>query len=50
MSATLFSLLSVTLGFVTLLAWVYWPSRRRRLEAHGRIPLEDETQHEVAEQ
>lgn len=28
--------------FVGIVAWVYWPSRKSRLEAHGRIPLEDD--------
>lgn len=41
MSAAVFSLLAVTLGFTVLLLWVYWPSRRARLESLGRIPLED---------
>jgi len=40
MSATLFSLLAVTVGFIALVAWVYWPSRRARLESLGQIPLE----------
>jgi cbb3-type cytochrome oxidase subunit 3 len=40
MTATLFSLIAVTIGFTALLAWVYWPSRRNRLEALGQIPLE----------
>ncbi|MGE0620996.1 MAG: cbb3-type cytochrome oxidase subunit 3 [Pseudomonadales bacterium] len=41
MSATLFSLISVVVGFTALVVWVYWPSRKGRLEALGRIPLED---------
>ena len=40
MNATLFSLLSITLAFSALVLWVYWPSRRGRLESLGRIPLE----------
>ncbi len=40
MNATLFSLLSITLAFSALVAWVYWPSRRGRLESLGHIPLE----------
>lgn len=40
MNVTLFSLLSVTLAFSALVLWVYWPSRRSRLESLGRIPLE----------
>lgn len=30
--------------FVGIIAWVLWPSRKARLEAHGRIPLEDDTE------
>ena len=41
MSATLFSLLAVTVGFTALVAWVFWPSRRKRFESLGRIPLEE---------
>jgi cbb3-type cytochrome oxidase subunit 3 len=41
MTATLFSLIAVTIGFTTLVIWVYWPSRRQRLESLGQIPLED---------
>jgi cbb3-type cytochrome oxidase subunit 3 len=40
-NATIFSLLAVTFGFAVLVLWVYWPSRRNRLEALGRIPLDD---------
>lgn len=43
MNATLFSLIAVTLGFTGLVAWVYWPSRKSRLEALGQIPLETDT-------
>jgi cbb3-type cytochrome oxidase subunit 3 len=41
MTATLFSLIAVTIGFTTLVIWVYWPSRRQRLESLGQIPLEN---------
>ena len=41
MTATIFSLLAVTIGFTALVCWVYWPSRRDRLESHGSIPLEN---------
>jgi cbb3-type cytochrome oxidase subunit 3 len=43
MSATLISLLAVTLGFATLVAWVYWPSHKARLERLGHIPLADDS-------
>ena len=42
MTATLISLIAVTVGFAALVAWVYWPSRKSRLEALGEIPLEAE--------
>ena len=41
MTATLLSLIAVTVGFTALVAWVYWPSRRSRLESLGQIPLQD---------
>ena len=42
MTATEFSLIAVTLGFVLLLVWVYSPARRDRLESYGHMPLEDD--------
>jgi len=47
MTATLFSLVAVTLGFALLVAWVYWPSRKSKLEALGEIPLDSETEVET---
>ncbi len=44
MSPTLFSLIAVTVGFSALVAWVYWPSHKSRLEALGQIPLDTETE------
>lgn len=38
-------LLWCVLLFVGIVAWVYWPSRKSRLEAHGRIPFKDEGEH-----
>ena len=38
--ASIFSLISITIGFTALLLWVYWPSRRDRLEALGEIPFD----------
>lgn len=49
MNATLFSLIAVTVGFAALVLWVYWPSRRERLEALGQIPLEHEASPSEAE-
>jgi cbb3-type cytochrome oxidase subunit 3 len=43
MNATLISLIAVTIGFTALVAWVYWPSRRNRLEALGEIPLDSDS-------
>jgi len=45
MTATIISLLAVTFAFGGLLVWVFWPSRRQRLEAHGEIPFADEEGH-----
>ncbi len=28
--------------FVGIVVWVMWPSRKSRLERHGRIPLDGE--------
>ena len=28
--------------FLGIVVWVYWPSRKEELEAHGRIPLDDD--------
>ena len=28
--------------FVGIVAWVYWPKRKREMEEHGRIPLKDD--------
>ena len=41
MTPTLFSLLVITLGFTSLLLWVFWPSRREHLESLGQIPLQN---------
>ncbi len=35
-------LLWLVLLFLGIVAYVFWPKRRRRFEAHGRIPLEDD--------
>lgn len=42
MTAAEFSLIAVTLGFIGLVLWVYWPSRRQHLESLGHIPLDDD--------
>lgn len=44
MTGTLISLLAVTFGFLGLVFWVYWPSRKKELESLGRIPLDDPEQ------
>ena len=35
-------LLWLALLLVGIVAYVFWPKRRRRFESHGRIPLEDD--------
>ena len=29
--------------FLAIAVWAYWPRNKQRFEAHGRIPLDDET-------
>ena len=48
MSATEISLIAVTLAFTGLVLWVYWPSRRQRLESLGNIPLDDDDREAAA--
>jgi len=47
--ATLISLISVTVGFTVLVLWVYWPSRRERLEALAEIPFDDDNNNRPGE-
>ena len=28
--------------FVGIVAWVFWPGRKKKLEEHGKIPFKDE--------
>ena len=35
-------LLWLVLLFVGIVAWVFWPGRKRKLEEHGRIPLDED--------
>ena len=37
-----FWLVWCVLLFAGIVAWVFWPGRKADLEAHGRIPLEDD--------
>ena len=37
-----FGLVGCVLLFAGIVAWAFWPGRKARLEAHGRIPLEDD--------
>ncbi|MDX6750429.1 cbb3-type cytochrome c oxidase subunit 3 [Geminicoccaceae bacterium 1502E] len=32
----------LVLLFAGICVWAFWPSRRREMERHARIPLEDE--------
>ncbi len=41
MTGAEFSLLAVTVSFLALVCWVYWPSQRNRLESYGSMPLDD---------
>jgi hypothetical protein len=36
------SVVLVTAVFVMIFATTYWPGRRRRIERHGLIPLQDD--------
>jgi cbb3-type cytochrome oxidase subunit 3 len=36
------SILWVMAAFAVIVLWTYWPSRKRRVEAQGRIPLHDD--------
>lgn len=29
----------LVIAFVGLVAWVFWPKRKRKMEEHGKIPL-----------
>ena len=37
------SILLVLAVFVLIVAATYWPGRKRSIERHGRIPLEDDS-------
>ncbi len=32
----------VLMLFIGMIVWVYWPKRRQAMDAHARIPLEDD--------
>jgi cytochrome c oxidase cbb3-type subunit 4 len=42
--ASAFWPLWLTVLFIGIVAWAYWPSRKGEMEAHGRIPFEDDRQ------
>ena len=42
MTGSILSLLAVTIAFCALVAWVFWPSRRKEIETHGQIPFKDD--------
>jgi cbb3-type cytochrome oxidase subunit 3 len=50
MTATVISLLAVTISFAGLLLWVFWPGHRDRFEAHGTIPFADDDAQPDADQ
>lgn len=35
-------LLWLILLFAGIVLWVFWPSRRRQMEEHGKIPFKDD--------
>lgn len=35
--------------FLAIVAYVYWPSRKVRLESYGRMPLRDDPPPEIKE-
>lgn len=37
-----FWLLWLMLLFLGIVAWAYWPTRKRKLQEHGQIPLRDD--------
>jgi cytochrome c oxidase cbb3-type subunit IV len=37
-----FWLLWLAIIFVAIVAWVFWPGRKTKLERHGEIPLRDD--------
>jgi cbb3-type cytochrome oxidase subunit 3 len=39
---TNYSVVIMTLLFVTIFAFTYWPSRKASIEAQGQIPLKDD--------
>ncbi len=42
MSSQIIALIFVVLSFTVLFTWVFWPSNRERLEAHGQLALDPE--------
>jgi len=32
----------MVLVFVAIVIWTMWPSHKKRIESHGRIPLDDD--------
>jgi cbb3-type cytochrome oxidase subunit 3 len=42
MTAILFSLVAVTIGFTALVLWVYWPSRKAHFERLAAMALDED--------
>jgi hypothetical protein len=40
--AVRYGIVAITLVFTLIVVTTYWPSRRPTMEAHGRIPLQDD--------
>jgi cbb3-type cytochrome oxidase subunit 3 len=36
------SVIAVTLAFLLIVAWAYWPSHKQAIEQRGTIPLNDD--------
>lgn len=39
--ATNYWTLLLMIGFAGIVAWVFWPGRKKKLEEQGKIPLKD---------
>ena len=38
------SVIAVTLAFLAIVAWAYWPAHKQAIERCGAIPLDDDPQ------
>ena len=42
-----FWVLWLMLVFLGIVAWAYWPKRKKKLQSYGEIPLRDDDQKEA---